>query len=97
MDLSAGPEQAEVVVATNGGPQSNYLPHGDKAIAKRVIDSFLTQDYVSGLFVDLRKSENIPARSTLDDIALEGTAITPDPAIVINFRSFDTVCGEPVR
>src|SRR5215471_8878095 len=30
------------------------------------------------------------------DIALEGEAITPRPAIAISFRSFDTVCGEPV-
>ena len=38
-----------------------------------------------------------PGTLTLDDIALEGTANTPHPAIVISFRSFDTVCGEPVR
>jgi hypothetical protein len=30
------------------------------------------------------------------DISLEGTALTPHPAIAVNFRSFDTVCGEPV-
>ena len=34
---------------------------------------------------------------SLDDIALEGSAITPHPAIAISFRSFDTICGEPVR
>jgi hypothetical protein len=33
----------------------------------------------------------------LSDVALEGASVTPAPAIVVNFRSFDTVCGEPVR
>ena len=32
-----------------------------------------------------------------DALALEGRAVTPAPAIVINFRSFDMICGEPVR
>ena len=86
----------KVVVATNGGSDLIYLPDGDKAIAKRVIDFLLTQDYVSGIFVDSTLGK-YPGTLTLDDIALEGTAITPRPAIVISFRSFDTVCGEPVR
>jgi hypothetical protein len=36
-------------------------------------------------------------RSRATAIALEGSAITPHPAIAISFRSFDTVCGEPAR
>jgi hypothetical protein len=34
---------------------------------------------------------------SLDDVALEGSAVTPHPAIAISFRSFDMVCGEPVQ
>jgi hypothetical protein len=86
----------KVVVATNGGSDLIYLPDGDQAVAKRVIDFLLTQDYVSGVFVD-SKLGRYPGTLTLDDIALEGTAVTPHPAIAISFRSFDTVCGEPVR
>jgi hypothetical protein len=86
----------KVVVAANGGSDLVYLPDGDKAVAKRVIDFLLTQDYVSGLFVD-PKLGKYPGTLTLDDIALDGSAITPHPAIAVNFRSFDTVCGEPVR
>jgi predicted AlkP superfamily pyrophosphatase or phosphodiesterase len=86
----------KVVVAANGGSDLVYLPDGDKAVAKRVIDFLLTQDYVSGLFVD-PKLGRYPGTLTLDDIALDGSAITPHPAIAVNFRSFDTVCGEPVR
>jgi len=43
------------------------------------------------------KLGKFPGALTLDDIALEGSAVTPHPAIVVSFRSFDTVCGEPVR
>jgi hypothetical protein len=85
-----------VVVAANGGSDLIYLPDGDKVLAKRIVDFLLTQDYVSGLFVDTKLGKFAGSLS-LDDIALEGSAITPHPAIAVNFRSFDTVCGEPVR
>jgi predicted AlkP superfamily pyrophosphatase or phosphodiesterase len=86
----------KVVVAANGGSDLIYLPDGDKTIAKRIVDTLLTQDYVSGIFVD-SKLGKFPGTLALDDMALEGTAVTPLPAIAISFRSFDTVCGEPVR
>ncbi len=86
----------KVVVAANGGSDLIYLPDGDQAMAKQVIDALLAQDYVSGIFVD-SKLGKFPGTLSLDDIALEGSAITPPPAIAISFRSFDTVCGEPVR
>jgi hypothetical protein len=86
----------KVVVATNGGSDLVYLPDGDKAAAKKIVDYLLTQDYVSGLFVDTKLGK-FPGTLALDDIALDGSAVTPHPAIVVNFRSYDTVCGEPVR
>jgi hypothetical protein len=89
-------DKPKVVVAANGGSDLIYLPDGDKTLAKRIVDFLLTQDYVSGLFVDTKLGK-FPGALSLDDIALEGSAITPHPAIAVNFRSFDTVCGEPVR
>ncbi len=89
-------DRPKVVVAANGGSDLIYIPDGDEALAKRVIDALLAQDYVSGLFVD-SKLGKFPGTLSLDDIALDGSAVTPHPAIVVNFRSFDTVCGEPVR
>jgi len=86
----------KVVVAANGGSDLIYLPDSEKALAKQVVDTLLTQDYISGIFVDTKLGK-FPGTLSLDDIALEGTAVTPHPAIAINFRSFDTVCGEPVR
>jgi len=86
----------KVVVAANGGSDLIYIPDGDKAVAKQIVDALLAQDYVSGLFVD-SKLGKFAGTLSLNDIALEGTAITPHPAIAVSFRSFDTVCGEPVR
>jgi hypothetical protein len=86
----------KVVVAANGGSDLVYIPDGDKAIAKHIIDALLSQDYVSGIFVD-SKLGKFSGTLSLDDVALEGAAITPNPAIAVNFRSFDMVCGEPVR
>ena len=86
----------KLVVAANGGSDLIYLPDGDRELARRVIDLLLAQDYVSGIFVD-SKLGKFPGTLTLDDIALEGAAVTPLPAIAVSFRSFDTVCGEPVR
>ncbi len=86
----------KVVVAANGGSDLIYLPDGDQAMAKQVIDALLAQDYVSGIFVD-SKLGKFSGTLSLEEIALEGSAVTPHPAIAISFRSFDTVCGEPVR
>jgi hypothetical protein len=86
----------KIVVTANGGSDLIYLPDGDRDLAKRVVDTLLSEDYVSGIFVD-GKLGKFPGALSLDDVALEGAAITPHPAISISFRSFDTVCGEPVR
>jgi hypothetical protein len=89
-------DKPKVVVAANGGSDLIYLPDGDADMARRVIDALLAEDYVSGIFVDTKLGK-FPGTLTLDDIALEGSAVTPHPAIAVSFRSFDTVCGEPVR
>ena len=94
--ISGDRNNPKVVVAANGGSDLIYLPDGDRAMAKRVIDVLLAQDYVSGIFVDT-KFGKFPGTLSLDDVALEGSAVTPHPAIAISFRSFDTVCGEPVQ
>ena len=46
------PEKPEVVVASNGGSDLVYVPGKDTALAGKVIEALLAQDYVSGLFVD---------------------------------------------
>ena len=84
-----------MVVAANGSSDLIYLPGKNAALAKRVIEFLLTQDYVSGLFVD----DDLGAFAgtlPLSAINLRGAAVTPRPAIVVNFRSFSTGCEEPV-
>lgn len=90
------PAHPKVVVATNGGSDLIYIPDGDKALAGKVVDALMAQDYTSGVFVD-SKLGPIPGTLPLSAIALEGTSVLPQPAIVVSFRSFDTVCGDPMR
>ena len=94
--IGSDKNKPKVVVATNGGSDLIYLPDGNKDVASRVVEALLKQDYASGIFVD-RELGKFAGTLTLDDIELEGTAVTPHPAIVVSFRSFDTGCGEPVR
>ena len=89
-------DHPKIVVAANNGSDLIYIPDGDTRLAGRVVAALLTQDYVSGLFVDDRLGK-FPGTLSLADINLDGAAVTPKPSIVVNFRSFDTVCGEPVR
>ena len=56
----------------------------------------LAEDYVSGVFVDDRLG-SYPGTLPTSAIAFIGAAITPHPAIVVNFRSFDTGCSLPER
>jgi hypothetical protein len=64
-------------------------------MAARVVEALLQQDYVSGIFVDDDLGRP-PGTLPLSAINLKGAAVTPVPAIVVNFRSFDTGCGQPL-
>lgn len=93
--IGPDPAKPEVVVAANGGSDLVYLPQGDaKALAPKVVAALLKQDYVSGLFVDDDLGK-IPGTLPLSAINLKGSALTPYPAIVVNFRSYDSGCGKP--
>ncbi|HWB49281.1 MAG TPA: alkaline phosphatase family protein [Stellaceae bacterium] len=91
--IGADPAKPELVVAANGGSDLVYLPKGDKALAAKVVAALLAQDYVSGLFVD-DSLGRLPGTLPLSAINLKGSAVTPMPAIAINFRSFATDCAE---
>jgi len=92
--IGTDPARPAVVVAANGGSDLVYLPEGDRALAKRVVEVLARQDYVSGLFVSAALGP-IPGTLPLAAIALDGSALTPMPAIVVNFRSFSTGCADP--
>jgi len=93
--IGTDPKNPEVVVAANGGSDLVYLPKGDKNLAAQVVAALLVQDYVSGLFVDDSLGQ-YPGTLPLSAINLKGSAVTPMPAIVVNFRTFSTGCEQPV-
>ena len=92
--IGPDPAKPDVVVAANGGSDLVYIPKGDKALAAKVVNILAAQDYVSGLFVDDALGA-IPGTLPLSAISLQGSAVTPIPAIVINSRSFSTGCADP--
>jgi hypothetical protein len=94
--LGKDPLKPDLVVATNGGSDLIYLPNRDKKLADRTIKALLEQDYVSGLFVD-DKLGHFPGTLPLSQLALKGKAVTPNPSIVINFRSYVEGCNEPTN
>ncbi len=92
--IGGEPAHPDVVVAANGGSDLIYLSALDKALAVRVIQILSVQDYVSGLFVNSRLGV-VPGTLSLAAIGMEGTALTPTPSIVVNFRSFSLGCADP--
>ena len=93
--IGRDPGAPDIVVAANGGSDLVYLVNRDRGLAVRVVEALLTQDYVSGIFVDDDLGA-IPGTLPLSAINLKGSAKMPTPAIVVNFRSFSTECERPV-
>jgi len=94
--LGNDPAKPDLVVATNGGSDLIYLPNRDKKLAARTVAALLDQDYVSGLFVD-DKLGHFPGTLPMSELYLKGKAVTPNPSIVVNFRSYATGCDEPTN
>jgi arylsulfatase A-like enzyme len=101
--LGTDPLHPKVIVAANGGTDLIYLPAmsaKDQAPARELADSIvkflLAQDYVSGVFVNDRLGK-IPGALSMSDVGLMGAARTPQPAIVVNFRSFSTGCENELQ
>ncbi|HEY0331692.1 MAG TPA: alkaline phosphatase family protein [Rhodopseudomonas sp.] len=92
--LGADPTKPDLVVATNGGSDLIYLPNADRKLAARTVKALLAQDYVSGIFVDDALGR-FPGALPMSALNLQGQAVTPHPAIVVNFRSYASGCDEP--
>ena len=94
--IGQDPAAPDVVVAANGGTDLVYLPSANAAeLAKKIVATLVTQDYVSGIFVD-DKFGTIPGTLPFSAINLRGSTVMPVPAVVINFRSFAAGCGQPL-
>ena len=77
------PIDARVVVAQT----SIYVPSGDRDLVQQIVRFLTTQDYVGGLFVNDRLGQSAGALR-MSDAGLIGSATTPKPAVVVNFKSF---------
>lgn len=91
------PKNPDVVVVPNGGADLIYLP---KANAKQLtgdIVPFLThQDYVSGIFVNDSLGK-FPGALGMSKVGLIGSARTPQPSIVVNFRTDAGNCKDKLQ
>ncbi len=94
--LGQDPAKPDLVVATNGGSDLIYLPNRDRKLAGRTVKALLEQDYVSGLFVDDALG-SYPGTLPMSALNLKGKAVTPQPSIVINFRSWSGGCEQPTN
>ncbi len=94
--IGADPSRPDVIVAANGGSDLVYLPTMDRKLATRIVRILMAQDYVSGLFVDDALGR-MPGVLPLSAVNLKGRAVTPTPTVIVNFRTFDTGCGEPLN
>ncbi len=86
---------AKVVVAANGGSDLIYIPNNDPAVAQQVVNVLAQQDYISGIFADTQTLGPIAGTLPLSSIGLQGSAKTPVPSIVVNFRTFATDASKP--
>ena len=92
-NLGDDPAHPDAIVVPNGGAALIYLPGANAGkLAADAVAFLATQDYVSGLFVNDRLSK-VPGALALSDLNLIGAARTPQPDILINFRTFQGPCG----
>ena len=94
-------DKPQVVIAANGNSDLVYIPDSvpkaaARKLASRIVGALVEHDYVSGLFVDTDRFGEIAGALSLNDIGLRGAAVTPAPAIVVNFASRTTGCDRPV-
>jgi hypothetical protein len=95
--IAVDPKKPQVVIAANGGSDLIYIPQAvdqkrARELGAQMVRALLEQDYVSGLFVNEKQVGRQPGALSLSDIGLIGDALTPVPAIVVNFRSFASDC-----
>ena len=85
--IGGDPDKPNVIVVANGGSAHIYLPGADaKARAVEIVGILTKEDYVSGIFANDELGD-IPGTLAMSAINLRGTALTPQPSLIVNFRS----------
>jgi len=81
---SANPD---VIVVSNGGSDHIYLPSPNaKSLAPKIADILSREDYISGIFADDALGE-IPGALPMSAVNLKGSALTPQPSLIVSFAS----------
>jgi arylsulfatase A-like enzyme len=89
------PAKPLIAVAENGGSDLLYLPGpGAKTMAAKTVAWLTRQDYVGAIFVNDALGP-IPGALPMSQASLMGLAVTPQPSILVSFRSFATQCPNP--
>jgi arylsulfatase A-like enzyme len=88
------PNRPMIAIGPNGGSDEIWLPHGDKALAEKIVSFLVGQDYTAAIFV---KDSLGPIPGTLPTslIRLHGSAKTPEPDIAVSFRTYADDCPKP--
>jgi hypothetical protein len=91
--LAEDVSKPQAVIAANGGSDLIYIPaevsneRGRKLVGA-IVSALLEQDYVSGIFVEKARFGEFPGALSTESIGIGGgKALTPHPAIVVNFAS----------
>jgi arylsulfatase A-like enzyme len=86
-----------VTIAANGGMADLWLAGPDRpALARRVVQALLAEDYTSAVFVDDDLGP-IPGALPTSLIGVKGASLTPTPSIMVGFRSFGGDCATPTN
>ena len=95
--LGANAQAPDLVLAANGGSDLIYLPSPKaRALAAKAVKFLTTQDYVAAIFVNDRLGR-FPGALAMRDVGLIGAARTPQPSIIVSFRSFAEGCADPLQ
>ncbi len=93
--LGPDPAHPQVVIAPNGGTDLIYLPGPDaKALAPRVVE-FLTPPGLHRRDLRQRCAGPDPRRPADEQDWPDRVGATPQPSIVVSFRSWSTGCADP--
>jgi len=93
--IGPDPAHPEIIVAVNGGADLIYFPGPDaKAMAAKVAGFLMGQDYTAAVFVNDALGP-VPGALPMSAVNLIGSARTPQPSMVVAFRSFSSGCAKP--
>ena len=85
--LGSDPANPDLYVVANGGSDHIYFTGANaKDLAPKVVEALTKEDYISGIFVNDALGD-VPGALPLSAVNLKGSALTPQPSILVNFAS----------